>query len=317
MARKALGSAPSDPKDTATKGYVDTEDTASRDRTNHTGTQTASTISDFQSSVSGNSAVTANTAKVSYTDAAKVAGIEAGADVTDTTNVSAAGALMDSEVTNLTQVKAFDTTDYATAAQGTTADSAIQPADISDFETTTELNARDTANRSRTNHTGTQTMSTISDAGSLATKDSADSEDLTNTIGCQASLSSNQLISNATIETIEFDNEDFDSGGNFNTSTGEFTCPEPGKYLLSGHITLNNLGSGDVQYMYLLKNGGIQFRTVDYCHTSNLELTSSLAHIFDCAASDTLSIGVYHNYGSVRNCLNGSFSGISVAFLGT
>jgi hypothetical protein len=34
---------------------------------------------------------------------------------------------MDSEVTNLAQVKAFDTTDYATAAQGTTADSAVQP----------------------------------------------------------------------------------------------------------------------------------------------------------------------------------------------
>ena len=52
-------------------------------------------------------------------------GVEAGADVTDVTNVTAAGALMDSEVTNLAQVKAFDTTDYATAAQGTTADNAL------------------------------------------------------------------------------------------------------------------------------------------------------------------------------------------------
>lgn len=52
--------------------------------------------------------------------------VEDGADVTDATNVTAAGALMDSEVTNLAQVKAFDTTDYATAAQGTTADSAMQ-----------------------------------------------------------------------------------------------------------------------------------------------------------------------------------------------
>ena len=61
----------------------------------------------------------------------KVAGIEAGADVTDTANVTAAGALMDSEVTNLAAVKAFDPTDYATAAQGALADSAVQPADIS------------------------------------------------------------------------------------------------------------------------------------------------------------------------------------------
>jgi len=41
-------------------------------------------------------------------------------------NVTAAGALMDSEVTNLAQVKAFDSTDYATSAQGTTADNALQ-----------------------------------------------------------------------------------------------------------------------------------------------------------------------------------------------
>jgi hypothetical protein len=41
-------------------------------------------------------------------------------------NVANAGALMDSEVTNLAQVKAFDSSDYATAAQGSTADSALQ-----------------------------------------------------------------------------------------------------------------------------------------------------------------------------------------------
>ena len=62
-----------------------------------------------------------------FTDAdhTKLDGIEASADVTDATNVTAAGALMDSEVTNLAQVKAFDSADYATAAQGTTADAAL------------------------------------------------------------------------------------------------------------------------------------------------------------------------------------------------
>ena len=62
-------------------------------------------------------------------DKTKLDGIETGADVTDTTNVTAAGALMDSEATNLAQVKAFDTTDYATAAQGTLAGTAVQPND--------------------------------------------------------------------------------------------------------------------------------------------------------------------------------------------
>jgi hypothetical protein len=61
-------------------------------------------------------------------DGTKLDGIEAAADVTDAANVTAAGALMDSEVTNLAQVKAFDSSDYATAAQGTLAANALPKA---------------------------------------------------------------------------------------------------------------------------------------------------------------------------------------------
>jgi hypothetical protein len=62
-----------------------------------------------------------------FTDAdhSKLNAIEASADVTDATNVTAAGALMDSEVTNLAEVKAFAASDYATAAQGTLATNAL------------------------------------------------------------------------------------------------------------------------------------------------------------------------------------------------
>jgi len=62
-------------------------------------------------------------------DKTKLDGVEAGADVTDTDSVAAAGALMDSEVANLTQVKAFNSADYATAAQGSLADTSVQPGD--------------------------------------------------------------------------------------------------------------------------------------------------------------------------------------------
>jgi hypothetical protein len=47
----------------------------------------ASEITDFDAEVANNSSVAANTAKVSYTDAAKVATIETNADVTDSENV--------------------------------------------------------------------------------------------------------------------------------------------------------------------------------------------------------------------------------------
>jgi hypothetical protein len=55
----------------------------------------------------------------------KLNGIEALADVTDTTNVTAAGALMDSELTNITAVKALNqgvaTTDSPSFAGSNTA----------------------------------------------------------------------------------------------------------------------------------------------------------------------------------------------------
>jgi len=57
----------------------------------------------------------------------KLSTVETNADVTDTVNVTSAGALMDSEVTNLVEVKSFAASDYATATQGGTADSALQP----------------------------------------------------------------------------------------------------------------------------------------------------------------------------------------------
>ncbi len=50
---------------TETGTQLNARDTANRDRANHTGTQTSSTISDFDSSVSSNAAVQANTSKVS------------------------------------------------------------------------------------------------------------------------------------------------------------------------------------------------------------------------------------------------------------
>jgi hypothetical protein len=40
---------------------------------------------------------------------------------------------MDSEVTNLAQVKAFDSADYATAAQGATADAALAASAVSSY----------------------------------------------------------------------------------------------------------------------------------------------------------------------------------------
>ena len=71
-------------------------------------------------------------------DKTKLDGIDTSADVTDTINVRAAGALMVSDFTSaggdLGQLKAFSSSNYATAAQGTLADNAQQPPSEGAFE---------------------------------------------------------------------------------------------------------------------------------------------------------------------------------------
>jgi hypothetical protein len=75
-----------------------------KSRANHTGTQTASTISDFDTEVANNSAVAANTAKISYTDAAavalntaKVTNATHTGDVTGATALTIANGVVDSD----------------------------------------------------------------------------------------------------------------------------------------------------------------------------------------------------------------------------
>ena len=116
--------------------------------------------------------------KMSATEQTKLSGIEASADVTDTTNVTSAGALMDSEVTNLAAVKAFATTDYATAAQGTTADAALPKAGgamTGAITTNSTFDGRDVATDGtkldgiETGATADQTQSDINALGITAT----------------------------------------------------------------------------------------------------------------------------------------------------
>ena len=130
--------------------------------------QTATSLEDLTLTGSLTVAGTVDGRDVSV-DGTKLDGIEAGADVTDTANVTAAGALMDSEVTNLAAVKAFDSTDYATAAQGTLADSSVQPGDSPSFVNITvsgTVDGRDIATDG-TKLDGIEASADVTDAGNV------------------------------------------------------------------------------------------------------------------------------------------------------
>ena len=143
-------------------------------------TQAASTITDFDTEVSNNTDVAANTAArhthanaavlnattASFTtaDETKLDGIAAGAEVNVQSDWNAvSGDAFIANKPTLGTAAAQNTTAFATAAQGTKADTAVQPAAIANFETTTQLNTRDTNNRARANHTGTQSADTLTD----------------------------------------------------------------------------------------------------------------------------------------------------------
>lgn len=143
------------------------------------------------------SAVLANTtASFTTADETKLDGIEASADVTDTANVTAAGALMDSEVTNLADVKAFDPADYADAVHTHVK---TDLTDIADFLLESEVDA-DIKTLSLPAST------TISTFGASLIDDAADSNARTTLgLGSLATLSAVDADS-VTVSNLEVDN---------------------------------------------------------------------------------------------------------------
>ena len=137
---------PVDPQDVATKNFVD----PAFSRTNHTGTQTASTISDFDTEVANNSAVAANTAKVSadglVTTHSDVTSAGSGAIITSAERTKLAGIATDATA-NSTDATLLDRNNH-------TGDQAASS--ISDFDTAVAANSDVTANTAKVGITTSQ-----------------------------------------------------------------------------------------------------------------------------------------------------------------
>ena len=192
-----------------------------------------------------------------FTDAdhTKLNGIEASADVTDATNVTAAGALMDSEVTNLADVKAFDTTDYATAGHNhDSAYSATTHNHDSAYSATTHNH--DSAYSATThNHSGTYEpadATILKDADISSTVQAYDAD--------TAKTDTDQSWTGSQRGTTVTDNDgsfDMDGGNNFKcTPSGNFT------------LTFTNITDGQSGFILLVNSGG---HTVSAASTSKVD----------------------------------------------
>ena len=139
-----------------------TEFTAA-DHTKLDGIETAATADQTNAEI--RAAVEAATDSNVFTDAdhSKLNAVEASADVTDTTNVTAAGALMDSELTNLAAVKAINQSLVTTASptfagMATTANVTFADNDKAIFGAGSDLSIYHSGSHSFIDDTGTGTL---------------------------------------------------------------------------------------------------------------------------------------------------------------
>lgn len=86
-------------------------------------------------------------------------------------------------------------------------------------------------------------------------------------------------------------------GNCWNNSTGYFTCPIAGKYLVGmGGIAAGSLnGTLSYGYFYIMKNGGV-YHFSHWNHTSYWEYVS-MSGIVNCNAGDTISFQIHPSYG--------------------
>ena len=104
-------------------------------------------------------------------------------------------------------------------------------------------------------------------------------------------------------------------GNHYNNSTGLFTCPVAGRYLVQFSGNFYNSGAGTYHIITIMKNGGSLTWNYDndmgasWKHISNTTIVS-------CAANDTLNINNGTQSGSGGGSDVGKYSYISFHYLG-
>lgn len=168
------------------------------------------------------------------------------------------------------EISNFSEGDYATAAQGALADTATQPADIQNFETSTQLDDRDTSNRNTDNHTSgtTNKVFTATEQTKLAgvaTGATANSSDATlldraNHTGTQAAGTISGLSTVATTGAYSdlSGTPDLSVYDNFHSETNSASFP----------------ATGDSDVLYLETSTGILYR---WNGTGYSEISAALA----------------------------------------
>jgi len=133
--------------------------------------------------------------------------------------------------------------------------------------------------------------------------------------GCRVSMSGGQFtLPSSSHYPIVYNSEYHDTGNDYSTSTGKFTCPVAGKYLclhmMTTRSTRTRVALTEVKLYHNTTETARQFQ-------DTTQDSSCATNVIDCAAGDTLYAGIYNANSS--NEFNGATeygSQFIVEFLG-
>jgi len=135
----------------------------------------------------------------------------------------------------------------------------------------------------------------------------------------RAYLADDQLnIADTTLTIVEFANEHYDPGADFNVGTYSYVCPVTGYYLIKGQITYTNLVVNKRYYAYIRVDGAS--RTAHLAHAAITEnLSIPITDVIFCNAGEEIQLGAYLNTGvgtvDIKGDANGWFTHLVVHLL--
>ena len=131
----------------------------------------------------------------------------------------------------------------------------------------------------------------------------------------RAELSSATAIADNTYTTIVFDTERFDTGGNYNNTTGVFTAPEAGVYQFNAVLRFDTMASGENVIIVLFVND--QYARYSMFTGTGSTPSAQISESFYMDAGDTARVYAYQNDGAgASNNLLGTASTGYVTFSG-
>jgi hypothetical protein len=127
------------------------------------------------------------------------------------------------------------------------------------------------------------------------------------TIALRASSDSGQVIPNAAFTTVVFEDVNYITSGSHNTSTGEYTVPITGKYIVSAQVMYSGAVSGGSLLSIRVNGSDVTFSTIT--NASSEELTGKIYDIIELQAGDIVDIQAFQSTGAGRS-LNTSNPGL-------